>query len=107
MRGVRTVKKTISFLCLVMLFLQSTSIAAEKPDYEKYGRIAIAVVQADYPQDEVTDYEYKGRKQLENDEVEDRFSFLVKEKEKEFNITVKIKHNTKNQKLLHLEVEEI
>jgi hypothetical protein len=100
------VKKTISFLCLFMFLLQSTIVAAEKPDYEKYGKIAVAVVQTDYPQDEVADYAYKGRKQLGNDEVEDSFMFLVKEKGKEFNVTVKVKHHTTNQKLLSLTVEE-
>jgi hypothetical protein len=99
-------KKTISFLCLFMFLLQSTIVAAENPDYEKYGRIAIAVVQADYPQDEVTDYQYKGRKQLGNDEVEDSFMFLVKEKGKEFNVTVKVRHHLTNKKLLSLTVEE-
>ena len=90
---------------VIMQLAPSTPLAAN-PDYEKYGKIAIAVVQADYPGDDVTDYEYKGRKKLPNNQVEDDFVFLVVENGKEFNVIVSIKHNLNNKKLLSLKVTE-
>ncbi|WP_245980014.1 DUF3889 domain-containing protein [Peribacillus asahii] len=101
--------KKWSFIVLMFMMLtQAGFISVQQGnDYEKYGRIAIAVVQADYPSDEVTDYQYEGRKVLENGTVEDRFLFLVKEQGKEIKIRVKIKHSLSSDKLLNLTVEEV
>lgn len=99
-------KKWIGILIFILSLSTFQLVEAAKPDYEKYGRIAITIVQADYPSDEVTDYEYEGRKQLGNNEVEDDFLFLVSENGKEFNVLVKIKHNLANNKLLNITVEE-
>lgn len=100
------IKKIFGLILICMFMLQVGTIAAENPDYKKYGRIAITVVQADYPEDEVTDYEYKGRVKTADGFVEDFFEFLVDEKGKEFNVTVKIKHNPKDNKFLNMTVEE-
>ncbi|USK70945.1 DUF3889 domain-containing protein [Peribacillus asahii] len=101
--------KKWSFIVLMFMMLtQAGFISVQQGNnYEKYGRISIAVVQADYPGDEVTDYQYEGRKVLEKGTVEDRFLFLVKEQGKEFNVRVKIKHSLSNNKLLNLSVEEV
>lgn len=42
-------KKVIMMLMGIFLIIQAGSISAQaqKPDYEKYGKIAITVVQAD------------------------------------------------------------
>ncbi|MEH6946619.1 DUF3889 domain-containing protein [Bacillus sp. JJ634] len=101
--------KKWSFIVLMFMMLtQAGFISVQQGNnYEKYGRTAIAVVQADYPGDEVTDYQYEGRKVLEKGTVEDRFLFLVKEQGKELNVRVKIKHSLSNNKLLNLSVEEV
>ncbi|USK60559.1 DUF3889 domain-containing protein [Peribacillus asahii] len=101
--------KKWSFIVLMFMMLtQAGFISVQQGNnYEKYGRVAIAVVQADYPGDEVTDYQYEGRKVLEKGTVEDRFLFLVKEQGKEFNVRVKIKHSLSNNKLLNLSVEKV
>jgi len=103
------VLKKWSFIVLMFMMLtQAGFISVQQGNnYEKYGRVAIAVVQADYPGDEVTDYQYEGRKVLEKGTVEDRFLFLVKEQGKEFNVRVKIKHSLSNNKLLNLSVEKV
>ena len=75
--------------------------------YEKYGKIAIAVVEADYPSDEVADYKFEGRNIISKGNVEDQFLFLVKEKGKDINVRVKIRHSLFQKKLLQLTVEEI
>ena len=54
----------------------------ENIGYEKYGKIAIAVVEADFPSDEVTDYKFEGRNIISKGIVEDQFLFLVKGKRK-------------------------
>lgn len=78
---------------------------AQNPDYEKYGKIAITVVVADYPGDPVRDYEYLGRKKLSENTVEDSFRFQVEEKNEKFFVTVKVKHNLTNNKLQTITVE--
>jgi hypothetical protein len=92
----------------IFLIIQAGSISAQaqKPDYEKYGKIAITVVQADYPEVEITDYEYKGRKTVAKNLVEDDFRFLVENKGQEFNVIVTVQHDLKNEKLLSLKVTE-
>ncbi|CAH0192246.1 hypothetical protein SRABI96_01701 [Peribacillus sp. Bi96] len=101
-------KKVIMMLMGIFLIIQAGSISAQaqKPDYEKYGKIAIAVVQADYPEVEISDYEYNGRKTIAKNFVQDDFRFLVKEKGKEFNVIVTVQHDLTNEKLLNLKVTE-
>ncbi|WP_285767793.1 DUF3889 domain-containing protein [Peribacillus sp. SI8-4] len=102
-------KKIIMIVMGIFLFLQAGVLSAEageKPDYEKYGKIAIAVVQADYPENEVTDYEYKGRNTVAKNFVEDNFNFLVASKGVEFNVIVTVQHDLRNKKLLSLKVTE-
>ncbi|MGG0410241.1 DUF3889 domain-containing protein [Peribacillus simplex] len=101
-------KKVIVMLMGIFLIIQAVSISAhaQKPDYEKYGKIAITVVQADYPEVEINDYEYKGRKTVAKNLVEDDFRFLVEDKGNEFNVIVTVQHDLKNEKLLSLKVTE-
>ncbi|MCP1491335.1 DUF3889 domain-containing protein [Peribacillus frigoritolerans] len=101
-------KKVIVMLMGIFLIIQAGSISAQaqKPDYEKYGKIAITVVQADYPEVEITDYEYKGRKTVAKNLVEDDFRFSVEDKGQEFNVIVTVQHDLKNEKLLSLKVTE-
>lgn len=77
----------------------------ESPDYQKYGRIAIAVVKEDYAPDEVIEYEYLGRKKLQGNKVTDSFKFIVEENKKELTVVVNITHDLQNNKTLQLTVE--
>jgi hypothetical protein len=90
-----------------MFFSEFAQVQAEKIDYEKYGKIAIAVVKTDYTGDAVTEYEYLGREKLSETDVQDSFKFKVKEDGKEVNVVVKVKHSVQNNKLLTLSVEEM
>ncbi|GKU81643.1 DUF3889 domain-containing protein [Niallia sp. NCCP-28] len=96
----------IAVILLMAIMFPSHNIAVQKLDYEKYGNIAIAVVKADYPNEKVTDYEYKGRKKVSTMEVQDAFQFLVKENGKEKIVLVTINHNIKDNKFLSLVVQE-
>lgn len=100
--------KQLICACLTLLIVLQFGLntSAANTGYEKYGRIAIAVVKADYPNDDVVDYEYKGRTQNPNGQAEDSFQFLVKDQGKERTVKVKIRHDLTNKKMLNLIVEE-
>ena len=104
-KGMKKIWMLIMGFMFLMQWVPNEPLAAT-PDYEKYGKIAITVVQADYPGDDVTDYQYKGRKKLGNKQVEDDFVFVVVENGKEFNVIVTVQHDLENKKLLNLKVME-
>jgi Protein of unknown function (DUF3889) len=78
---------------------------AQKPDYEKYGRIAISIVKEDYPGEEIREYEYLGRKKINETKVEDSFRFQVQEKNEKWFVSVKVTHDISNNKVLNITVE--
>jgi hypothetical protein len=101
-------KYYLSMMAIFLLFFSGmVQVQAEKIDYEKYGKIAIAVVKADYPGEPVTDYQYIGREKLSETDVQDNFKFQLKEDGKPINVLVKVKHSIQNNKLLSLTVEEV
>jgi hypothetical protein len=101
-------KYYLSMMAIFLLFFSGmVQVQAERIDYEKYGKIAIAVVKADYPGEPVTDYQYIGREKLSETDVQDNFKFQVKEDGKPINVLVKVKHSIQNNKLLSLTVEEV
>jgi uncharacterized protein YxeA len=99
-------KRLITTVFALFLLFQCSVVGAQPTDYEKYGKIAIAAVQADYSGEPVTEYQYQGRKDLGNGQVEDSFLFVVKEQGKAKRLIVRVRHNTRTQKLLNLTVEE-
>ena len=101
-------KKVIVMLMGIFLIMYAGAFSAQaqKPDYEKYGKIAITIVQADYPEVEITDYQYKGRKTVAKNLVEDDFRFLVENKGQKFSVIVTVQHDLKNEKLLSLKLTE-
>jgi hypothetical protein len=94
-----------TFFVLIFLLGISSQAHAQKPDYEKYGRIAIAVVQADYPNVKLEDYQYMGRKRITDQTVSDSFRFEVEEKGQKYFVIVTIEHDPTGQKLLNLNVK--
>ncbi|MDQ0268996.1 DUF3889 domain-containing protein [Cytobacillus purgationiresistens] len=78
----------------------------EKVDYEKYGRIATAVVKEDYPDEAVVDYKYAGRRKISDTEVIDSFVYEVIENEKAVTVLVKVTHRLDASKFISLTVEE-
>lgn len=102
-------KKLICLLFTAsILFNVQTIVNGETnpADYEKYGRIAIAVVKEDYPGENVVEYQYAGRQTISDTDVVDSFVFSVKENNQLKKVTVKVSHSLKNKKLLQLSVEE-
>jgi hypothetical protein len=103
----KQMKKTIVSILLIAFFLGSftNSGHAQKPDYEKYGRIAMAVVQADFPGAPIREYEYLGRKNIDTSKAEDGFRFKVQENNQNFFVIIKVNHDLTNKKLINLTVE--
>ncbi|WP_462408867.1 DUF3889 domain-containing protein [Neobacillus sp. Marseille-QA0830] len=99
-------KNFASILMLSLLLLFSNQAYAEQVHYEKYGRMAIAIVKADYPASQVQEYEYLGRQKVTDTNVVDSFRFQVHEKNQKFFVIVKISHDLTNQKLINLTVEK-
>jgi Protein of unknown function (DUF3889) len=83
-----------------------STIASEKPDYEKYGRIATSVVKEDFPGEEVVEYQYTGRQKISPSDVTDSFTFQVNQDGKPVSVIVKVTHSLDNKRTLSLTVEE-
>ncbi|WP_082307022.1 DUF3889 domain-containing protein [Bacillus sp. FJAT-27245] len=100
-------KKLVAVLIAVLAFMaiQPNNIEAQNPDYEKYGRMAITVVSADYPGEPIRDYEYLGRSKINESDVADTFRFKVEENGKTFFVRVIITHRLTSEKLLSMKVE--
>ncbi|RDU35224.1 hypothetical protein DRW41_19085 [Neobacillus piezotolerans] len=100
-------KKLVAVLIAVLAFMaiQPDQIEAQQPHYEKYGRMAMAIVNADYPGDPIREYEYLGRSKVNQSDVADTFRFKVEEKGKSFYVRVIITHSLTAAKLLTLKVE--
>ncbi|MED3575134.1 DUF3889 domain-containing protein [Cytobacillus praedii] len=102
-------KKFLFVFIIISFFMCAWTISAaasEKPDYEKYGRIATAVVKEDFPGEEVVEYQYTGRQKASAADVIDSFTFQVNENGKPVTIIVKVTHSPDNNRTLRLTVEE-
>lgn len=97
---------SMAVLLFMLLGIQSINISAERPDYEKYGRIATAVIKEDFPGEAVQDYKYMGRKQVNDRQVLDSFQYKVSVDGKPVLVTVQITHDLKSNRLLSLTVTE-
>jgi hypothetical protein len=97
---------SMAVLLILLLGIQRVDIHAQRPDYEKYGRIATAVIKEEYPGEAVQDYKYKGRKQIDDRQVLDSFQYKVSVDGKPVIMTVQVAHDLKNERLLSLTVTE-
>ncbi|MBM7586354.1 hypothetical protein JOC86_002906 [Bacillus pakistanensis] len=100
-------KKWLLLFSIFFFCLNLGQAGAQQPDYEKFGRIAISVVQEDYPGDPVKDYVYKGRKNVSENKVADTFQFTVADQGKQKQVLVTVIHQTDNDKVLSINVEEV
>ena len=98
---------SMAVLLILLLGIQKEEINAQRPDYEKYGRIATAVIKEDYPGKAVQDYKYMGRKQIDDRQVLDSFQYKVSINGKPVIMSVQVTHDLKNDRLLSLTITEI
>lgn len=102
-------KRLLFVFIIISLFMGAWTLSAaasEKPDYEKYGRIATAVVKEDFPGEDVVEYQYTGRQKVSASDVTDSFTFQVNEAGKPVTLIVKVTHSLDNKRTLSLTVEE-
>ncbi|WP_201715347.1 DUF3889 domain-containing protein [Rossellomorea arthrocnemi] len=89
-----------------LFFLLSSQAHAEPADYQKFGRIATAVIKEDYPGQPLKDYQYMGRQKMSENKVSDAFEFTVQENNAEKKVVVVVVHNLDNEKVLNISVKE-
>ncbi|MGM0846318.1 MAG: DUF3889 domain-containing protein [Bacillota bacterium] len=68
-------KKWCIIFSTMLFLLASQPSLAQQPDYEKFGRIATAVVKEDYTGEKLTDYKYDGRKTVSGGSGSRQFYF--------------------------------
>lgn len=100
-------KKWISIISMTLIFLSVQPALAQQPDYQKFGRIATAVVKEDYTGEKLADYKYDGRKTLSSGQVQDSFTFEVVKGSKDIIVKVNVVHNPAKPTELNLSVIEV
>ncbi|MBT2684788.1 DUF3889 domain-containing protein [Bacillus sp. ISL-37] len=96
----------ITVFLILLMGIQRGDINAQTPAYEKYGKIATAVINEEFPDETVRNYKYMGRKQKDDRQVLDSFQYKVSDNRKTVIITVQVAHDVKSDRLLSLSVTE-
>lgn len=89
---------------LTVTTAEKTNVA--QPDYQKWGNMAVLLTKQAYPDSEVTDYEYLGRKEPTATVVEDSFELKLKENGKEKEIIVYVTSRKDTEELISVRYEE-
>jgi hypothetical protein len=79
----------------------------EEPDYAKWSKIAIEKVKEKYPNGEVSDFLYVGRKTISENKVADTFLMVVKRYNEGKEVRVTVSFNPKTDKLIGTEIKEL
>lgn len=100
-------KKTFfHILWIVLLLFSHPAVRAESNrDYQKYGRIALTMVKEQYPDRDI-EYQYLGRRSIDESKVVDTFRFEVLKGRKQVFVHVRVLHDEKNDKHLSMLLEE-
>ncbi|MCA1321454.1 YqzG/YhdC family protein [Bacillus tianshenii] len=101
-------KKWVLGLLSVLLVLTTaiSVVQAENTDYEKWGKIAIQLAKENYPEAEISDYQYQGREEISDTEAKDTFHFTAKQDNKSIDIYVALTFNPKTKQLKSVNIEE-
>ncbi|WP_409304463.1 DUF3889 domain-containing protein [Peribacillus sp. SCS-155] len=99
-------KRIFAFVFIICMLLQGHMAEAQTAQYEKYGRTALGIVQSDYPGEPVTDYQYQGRRDLGNGQVEDSFRFTVRERGQVKTVDVIVRHRVRDDKVTQVTIAE-
>ncbi|WP_186576280.1 DUF3889 domain-containing protein [Aquibacillus kalidii] len=110
-------KKVLSGLFVTALLLMSNppfsfgieTVHAQKqiPSYAKWGIVAIKETMKKYPTSRIEDYSYMGKK-TKDSKTEEKFKLWLKNynNEDEFGVIVRIKYETKTEKVLEVKIDE-
>jgi len=80
---------------------------AEEPDYTKWGNMAITIVKENYPEADVKEYKYEGRKSVNAQKAEDSFTFDVLKGKQPVKVKVVVTFNPQLNSLITLSLEEV
>jgi Protein of unknown function (DUF3889) len=104
-------KKMLSLLiCCLFQFTAWQSVHAQQqqqPDYEKWGKIAVAVVKENYPNSEIIDYKHVERQDISVTQSKHTFTLQVKQRNQTFNVKVIVTYNPRTDRLISVTMEEI
>ncbi|MFS0862430.1 DUF3889 domain-containing protein [Fredinandcohnia sp. 179-A 10B2 NHS] len=101
-----------TLICILLLATSGAIVGAEQQqplptDYEKWGKIAVDVAKLNYPESQISDYQYKGREEITDTQAKDTFELKVQGKERTFTARVMILFNPKTETLMSLSIEEV
>ncbi|WP_246939026.1 DUF3889 domain-containing protein [Bacillus pinisoli] len=88
-------------------FFQDSMGIAQQPDYAKWSKMAVNVMNENYAEQDVSDFKYEGRKQISDTKSEDSFLFEVTSGDKKFNVRVVVTFNPKTDTLQSLQLSEV
>lgn len=97
----------ISIIALTLLMTMSIIIYAQEQDYAHWGKTALEEVKKQYPNSQVSDYEYLGRNIIANNEVQDSFDFVIKKGFTKKLVRAYVSFNPQNNQLISIRIKEI
>jgi len=77
----------------------------QEPAYAKWGRLAVEQAKERYPDAEIVDYLYVGRRNLEQTTTE-TFKLWIRESDREFGVYITIEFNTQNESVQRIDFME-
>lgn len=96
----------IPLLSILAIIGGGMAINAEQlpSDYEKWGKIAVDVAKMTYPNSNISDYQYQGRKEISGTEARDTFDLIVKENNRSFTARVIVSFNPKTETVIAVNI---
>ncbi|UGB31547.1 MULTISPECIES: DUF3889 domain-containing protein [Bacillaceae] len=104
-------KLLITFVALFIVLTAGMKAYGEpnpdETDYKKWSQIAVSSVKEKYPDAELTDYKYVGRKEVNENETRDTFHIKCTQKNRSFIVKADVVFNPTNGKLITVNIEEL
>jgi hypothetical protein len=97
----------IGFNCSQLTYVNHTAFAQQKPipPYAKWSKVAIDKTKEKYPNAQVVDYLYVGRKNGDTTTTE-KFKLWLKENQKEFGVYVDIEFTKQTEQVVNVTYTE-
>ncbi len=104
-------KLLITFVALFIVLSAGMKAYGEpnpdETDYKKWSRIAVSSVKEKYPDAELTDYKYVGRKEVNEKETRDTFHIKCTQQNRSFIVKADVVFNPTTGKLITVNIEEL
>jgi hypothetical protein len=93
-------------IIFLLLLVSVAGTAHAQPEYAKWGKKAMEVTQAKYPNAMITDYKHLGRTSLNADTLQESFKLQLQERNTIYYVTVKIAFNKQSEKITNITFEK-